>query len=181
MTPKGSEDLSVSLRQYAELLVSELGKRTDEKFLSAKEAVGTAMVAAEKAVSAALVASDKLTSAAFIAAKEALKEAQIQLAEYKSSSNEWRATLTDLIAKGMLRPEVEARFLAATEKTEQLASRVSALEKKAEHGAGEASAEEVGREHRYWRTGNAGAIAAIVTGIVLALIGIAALVISLKS
>jgi hypothetical protein len=173
-------DESVTLRQYAELLVSELGKRTDEKFLSAKEAVGTALTAAEKAVQAALVAQDKLTTAAFVAAKEALKEAQLQLAEYKTASNEWRATLTDLIAKGMLRPEIEALLKAATEKSEIVSARVSALESKAARGAGEASAAESSREHRYWSGGNAAAVAAIVGTVFAILIGLGALIISLR-
>jgi hypothetical protein len=130
MTSTEKDDLAVSLRQYAELLVSELAKRTDDKFLAAKEAVGTAMVAAEKGISAALLAQDKLTQQAFTSAKEALKEAQIQLAEYKAASNEWRDTLTDLIAKGMLRPEVEALFKASNEKFELVVERLGKIESK---------------------------------------------------
>jgi hypothetical protein len=140
----------ISGREYAELLVSELGKRTDEKFLAAKEAVGTAMIAAEKAVSAALVASDKLTSAAFIAAKEALKEAQVQLAEYKAASNEWRATLTELIAKGMLRPEIDALFKSASEKLSLLEARVAKMENVIQRNSGEREGSSISRAQIHW-------------------------------
>jgi dGTP triphosphohydrolase len=115
-----SEKSTVSLRQYVEKLIAESDKRNEAQFLAAKEAVAAALAAAEKAVSAALVAQDKLTSAAFVAAKEALAEAQMQLTAYKASANEWRATLSDLIATIMVRKEVEALFTAVNSKIENL-------------------------------------------------------------
>ena len=118
----------VSLRQYIEKLIAESEKRTDDRFLAAKEAVGTALVTVEKATSAALVAQDKLTSAAFVAAKEALAEAQVQLTLYKAQSNEWRNTLNDLIAKLMLRPEIVGLFNAVEKAHEELKGRVGDLE-----------------------------------------------------
>jgi hypothetical protein len=116
-----SEKSTVSLRQYLENAISELGKRTDARFEAADKALAAALVTAEKAVAAALVSQDKLTSANFVAAKEALAEAQIQLTAYKASANEWRATLSDLIATIMVRKEVEALFVAVNTKIDNLA------------------------------------------------------------
>lgn len=116
-----SEKSTVSLRQYVEKLIAESDKRNEAQFLAAKEAVAAALAAAEKAVSAALVAQDKLTSAAFVAAKEALAEAQTQLTAYKTSANEWRGTLNDLIGTIMVRKEVEALFTAINTKIDNLA------------------------------------------------------------
>ena len=139
----------VSLRQYVESLIAESGKRSDAQFLAAKEAVSTALAAQEKAINAALVSADKLTSAAFVAAKEALAEAQVQLNAYKEQSNEWRATLNDLIAKIMMRPEIVAMFGATDKaiadlrmyllgKIESIETRVAAIEKLNQRMAGAA-------------------------------------------
>ena len=116
-----SEKSTVSLRQYLESSISELSKRMDARFEAADKALAAALVTAEKAVAAALVSQDKLTSAAFVAAKEALAEAQTQLSAYKASANEWRGTLNDLISTVMVRKEVEALFLAANTKLDNLA------------------------------------------------------------
>jgi len=116
-----SEESSVSLRQYLENSIAELGKRMDARFEAADKALAAALVTAEKAVAAALVSQDKLTSAAFVAAKEALAEAQTQLSAYKASANEWRGTLNDLISTVMVRKEVEALFTAVNIKIESLA------------------------------------------------------------
>jgi len=115
-----SEKSVVSLRQYLENSIAALGKRMDDKFEGADKALAAALITAEKAVAAALVSQDKLTSAAFVAAKEALAEAQTQLTAYKASANEWRATLNDLISTIMVRKEVEALFLAANTKIDNL-------------------------------------------------------------
>jgi hypothetical protein len=116
-----SEKSTVSLRQYLEGLIGELGKRTDARFDAADKALAAALLTAEKAVSAALVSQDKLTAAAFVAAKEALAEAQTQLTAYKASANEWRGTLNDLISTIMVRKEVEALFTAVNTKLDNLA------------------------------------------------------------
>ena len=149
--PEGKTDpTDVSLRHYVETLVTELEKRMDAQFLAAKDAVAAALAAAEKAVAAALVSSDKLTSAAFIAAKEALAEAQTQLAAYKAASNEWRSTLTDLIAKGMLRPEIESLIKALNDKFDGLDKRIAALEGQLQRAGGEADAAESGKIQGRW-------------------------------
>jgi hypothetical protein len=111
-----------------------------DKFNSFDVAMVLATSTVEKTLSAALVSQDKLTTAAFQAAKEALKEAQGQLAEYKSSSNEWRATLTDLISKGMLRPEIESLMRAANDKEGLLEKRVNSLEITRGEATGKAAA-----------------------------------------
>lgn len=108
-----SEKSTVSLRQYVESLISESDKRTDAQFIAAKEAVAAALTAAKEAVAAALAAQEKLAAEKAQAAKEALAEAQVQLNLYKQQSNEWRATLNDLIAKMMIRPEIVGLFAAA--------------------------------------------------------------------
>jgi dGTP triphosphohydrolase len=140
--PPTSDD-PVSLRQYLESLVTELDKRTEAQFIAAKEAVAAALASAEKAVAAALVASDKLTSAAFIAAKEALAEAQLQLTAYKAQSNEWRATLNDLISKMMMRQEIEARFGAFD-------ARITVVEKSIATSAGSRAAAEHDKARSQW-------------------------------
>jgi hypothetical protein len=145
-----SEKSTVSLRQYVESLVKELEKRTDAQFLAAKEAVAAALAAAEKAVAAALVASDKLTAAAFVAAKEALAEAQTQLTAYKAASNEWRATLNDVMSKIMVRQEVEALFKSAEDKMDTLEKRVVAMEGQGMRTVGQEEAQSAAQVHNRW-------------------------------
>ena len=123
-----SEKSTVSLRQYIESLIAELSKRLDAQFQSAEKAVGTALAAQEKALNAALASADKLTAAAFVAAKEALAEAQTQLVAYKAASNEWRSTLTDLIAKIVTRQEIESLFTSVNKDISELAKRIALLE-----------------------------------------------------
>jgi hypothetical protein len=145
-----SEKSTVSLRQYVESLIRESDKRNEAQFTAAKEAVAAALAAAKEAVAAALVAQDKLTSAAFVAAKEALAEAQIQLTAYKAQSNEWRATLTDLINTLMLRPEILAMFSGVNKNAEELGKRVSALENSGQFGRGQAEASIADRTKSQW-------------------------------
>jgi hypothetical protein len=148
-------DDDVSLREHVESLVSELEKRMDTQFAAAKEAVAAALASAEKAVAAALVASDKLTSAAFIAAKEALQEAQLQLNAYKAQSNEWRATLNDLMSKMMMRQEIEVRFNA-------MDSRMAAMEKANAQVAGGKAAAELDRSRGQWTISSIVTIIAVI-------------------
>jgi hypothetical protein len=127
------KDDGVSLQKYMETLVSEAGKRTDDRFDSAEKAVMAALATQEKALAAALVSADKLTSAAFVAAKEALAEAQTQLVAYKATANEWRGTLNDLISKIMPRPEIEATLIG-------LGARITTLEGQARFSSGQKEA-----------------------------------------
>lgn len=165
-----SEKSTVSLKVYLENSLRELEKRVDQQFLAAKEAVGTAMVAAEKAVSAALVAQDKQTQAAFIAAKEALAEAQVQLTLYKAQSNEWRQTLTDLIATLMLRPEIVATFKALESRIDSLASKIDSLEKSGQFISGQSLANQEGRASGRWTFEKALAILAILISLGVAVL-----------
>jgi len=152
---------TVTLQKYVELLVAGLEKRMEGKFAEAKDAIAAAMAAAEKAVAAALVAADKLTSAAFISAKEALAEAQTSLAAYKEAANEWRETLNDLIAKMMLRPEIEAADRATLKavsdlketgdvKLKALETRVAVLEGQSERAKGHEAAAKASHTEVKW-------------------------------
>jgi hypothetical protein len=111
-----------------------------ERFKSLDMAITATLNSTEKSLAAAITTQDRLTSGAFTAAKEALKEAQMQLIEYKHASNEWRETLTDLIAKGMLRPEIEALLRAERDRGDLMGNRITELEIARGEQAGKAAA-----------------------------------------
>lgn len=81
MTP----DQAVSVREFLERLMDERDRRYEERNQANKDAVRAALTAAEKAT-------DKTEKA---------------LMEYKASSNEWRATLNDIVGRMLSRAEYD--------------------------------------------------------------------------
>lgn len=159
MSPE--EKAVVTLREYVETLIGEFEKRSDAQFKSVRESLATALIVAEKASQAAMVAQDKQTTAAFTASKEALIEAQVQLTAYKAQSNEWRATLNDLITRLMMRPEVLALVGASDkaisdlrrymeDKFDQNTKRIAALELALSKESGRDLAQEKGQWSNRW-------------------------------
>jgi hypothetical protein len=151
----------VSLREYFERALADMQVRMDERSVAAEKAIAVAMTTSDKAIAAALESQNKQTSAAFAAAKEALAEAKIQLEAYKTASNEWRATLNDIISKMMMRAEVEAAFasIAATalamqkteeDKIEGLRKRIADLELVGQRGVGKEEASAAGHTQNKW-------------------------------
>lgn len=133
----GNEDekkeIYISIREFLEQSLESLDRITQERFSAIENKLMAALEATEKSFNAALQASNKNTATIFQANKEALYEAQSQLTQYKLASNEWRGTLNDLIAKIMLRPEIEKGILDTRSsfdiKLDSLDKRVQQLEK----------------------------------------------------
>lgn len=100
------DDLTVSLHHHFDRRFNDLEKRIDQRFDASEKATQAAMAAAEKAVLKA----------------EALATTRAD------QQNEWRATVTDLIATTMSREAYDAAHLTLVEKIDALTERVNRAE-----------------------------------------------------
>ena len=119
MTPIEEAELRAELKGLRDLV--------DDRRAADKEAVAAALAAAEKAVNAALASAEK-----------AADKFDQSLKEYKSSSNEWRGTLNDIVARMMPRADfereqkalaahIESLLVAAREQHKQIDSQIADL------------------------------------------------------
>lgn len=97
---------TVSLREHIEALLREADKREQQRFEAQNLAIDAAMIAVEKAMVEARTASEKRFE----------------------GTNEWRATVNDIIARNITRAETDARFEALMEKISLLQQRIDTRE-----------------------------------------------------
>jgi hypothetical protein len=99
--------------------VEELDKRLSGVIEARSQLVNTAIKSVEQSAQAALAASEKATTKA-----EASSEKRFE------GTNEWRATVQDLIKDTVSRTEVDAKMLAVDKEMSGIVSRIDRIEAK---------------------------------------------------
>ena len=100
-------------------IVEELDKRLSGVIEGRSQLVNTAIKSVEQSAQAALSASEKATTKA-----EASSEKRFE------GTNEWRATVQDLIKDTVSRTEVDAKMLAVDKEMSGIVSRIDRIEAK---------------------------------------------------
>ena len=94
---------TISVREHLTALINAVDVRYSERFLAQNEALQVALTAAEKAVLKAEAASEKRFEAV----------------------NEFRGALNDMVGKMMPRAETDQRFMALSEKLDEMQARLA--------------------------------------------------------
>ena len=85
-------------------------ERLEDRISSLKELINSNIQAAKESSLLSLNASKEAIGAAFAASKEAINKAENAAADKAHDMNQWRATMTDLVTRYMLRNEATDKF-----------------------------------------------------------------------
>ena len=130
--PTDEKSLADQIEALKQLRVLD-NERFEDRISSLKELINSNIQAVKESSALALSASKEAINAAFAASKEAINKAENAATDKAHDMNEWRATMTDLVTKYMLRNEAGDKFDAQSELIRALQSKVADTES-SKHG-----------------------------------------------